>query len=89
MKTKHRPCPPSLAKEWCFVFKLLKGDLCSQGSAMAVMAGIRHGIPLPRLSVLSMYFWLRLSAMKYKHLAEGLGVHRRARPILLGKLLMT
>jgi hypothetical protein len=24
METQHHPCPPSLAKELCFVFKLLK-----------------------------------------------------------------
>jgi hypothetical protein len=28
METQHHPCPPPLAKDRCFVFKLLEGRLC-------------------------------------------------------------
>jgi hypothetical protein len=34
MEMKDRPCPPYLGDDWCLVFKLLKGHLCLQDSAM-------------------------------------------------------
>ena len=36
MEMKDRPCPPYLGDDWCLVFKLLKGHLCLQDSAMCV-----------------------------------------------------
>jgi hypothetical protein len=36
MEMKDRPCPPYLGEDWCLVFKLLKGHLCLQDSAMGV-----------------------------------------------------
>jgi hypothetical protein len=48
---QHHPCPSSLAREWCFVFKLAaERPLVPPGFCNAV-ANIGHGIPHPTAQI--------------------------------------
>jgi hypothetical protein len=54
------PLPTTFGQEMMLRLQAAERPLMPPGFCN-VMANIGHGIPLPRLSALSMYFWLRLA----------------------------